>query len=135
MKITVRKIAELAGVSPASVSRYMTNTENVSAEIAGKIESTLVALDQEPAVRRPKKKLILILLTHLRFDFYSRTLAELLEREEDGEYSFMLLRYNPCAPETVRTFVNRMHPAESSTLKRRSTARSSTICRAAACAR
>lgn len=111
MKITVRKIAELAGVSPASVSRYMTNTENVSAEIAGKIESTLVALDQEPAVRRPKKKLILILLTHLRFDFYSRTLAELLEREEDGEYSFMLLRYNPCAPETVRTFVNRMHPA------------------------
>lgn len=111
MKITVRKIAAMAGVSPASVSRYMNSPDSVSAQIAGRIESTLLALDRQPAARRPKKKIILILLTHLRFDFYSRTLAELLEREEDGEYAFMLVRYNPRTPETVRTFVSRMHPA------------------------
>ncbi len=111
MKITVRKVAALAGVSPASVSRYMNSPDSVSAEIAGRIESTLLALDRQPVTRRPKKKIILILLTHLRFDFYSRTLAELLERERDGEYAFMLVRYNPATPETVRTFVSRMHPA------------------------
>ena len=34
MKITVRKIAEEAGVSPASVSRYINGSEDVSSEIA-----------------------------------------------------------------------------------------------------
>ena len=34
MKITVRKIAEEAGVSPASVSRYSNGSADVSAEIA-----------------------------------------------------------------------------------------------------
>lgn len=39
MKITVRKIAEEAGVSPASVSRYINGSEDVSSEIASKVES------------------------------------------------------------------------------------------------
>ena len=38
MKITVRKIAEEAGVSPASVSRYINGSEEVSSEIAGKVD-------------------------------------------------------------------------------------------------
>ena len=62
MKITVRKVAALAGVSPASVSRYMNSPDSVSAEIAGRIESTLLALDRQPVTRRPKKKIILCLL-------------------------------------------------------------------------
>ena len=41
MKITVRKIAEEAGVSPASVSRYINGSEDVSSEIASKVESAL----------------------------------------------------------------------------------------------
>ena len=80
MKITVRKIAEEAGVSPASVSRYINGSEDVSSEIASKVESALFSLGGSPVVRRPRKQIILILLTHLRFDFYGRTLAELLER-------------------------------------------------------
>lgn len=76
MKITVRKIAEEAGVSPASVSRYINGSEDVSSEIASKVESALFSLGGSPVVRRPRKQIILILLTHLRFDFYGRTLAE-----------------------------------------------------------
>lgn len=110
MKITVRKIAEEAGVSPASVSRYINGSEDVSSEIASKVESALFSLGGSPVVRRPRKQIILILLTHLRFDFYGRTLAELLEQEPQSEYTFMLLRYNPQSPETVRNFVSRMHP-------------------------
>ena len=102
MKITVRKIAEEAGVSPASVSRYINGSEDVSSEIASKVESALFSLGGSPVVRRPRKQIILILLTHLRFDFYGRTLAELLEQEPQSEYTFMLLRYNPQSPETVR---------------------------------
>lgn len=44
MKITVRKIAEEAGVSPASVSRYINGSEDVSSEIASKVESALFSL-------------------------------------------------------------------------------------------
>ena len=85
MKITVRKIAEEAGVSPASVSRYINGSEDVSSEIASKVESALFSLGGSPVVRRPRKQIILILLTHLRFDFYGRTLAELLEQEPQTE--------------------------------------------------
>lgn len=41
----------------------MNSPDSVSAEIAGRIESTLLALDRQPVTRRPKKKIILILLT------------------------------------------------------------------------
>ena len=85
MKIPVRKIAEEAGVSPASVSRYINGSEDVSSEIASKVESALFSLGGSPVVRRPRKQIILILLTHLRFDFYGRTLAELLEQEPQTE--------------------------------------------------
>ena len=85
MKITVRKIAEEAGVSPASVSRYINGSEDVSSEIASKVESALFSLGGSPVVRRPRKQIILILLTHLRFDFYGRTLAELLEISATAE--------------------------------------------------
>ena len=62
MKITVRKIAEEAGVSPASVSRYINGSEDVSSEIASKVESALFSLGGSPVVRRPRKQIILILL-------------------------------------------------------------------------
>ena len=51
-----------------------------------------------------------MLLTHLRFSFYSKTLQELLEREQSS-YTFLLLRYIPSAPETVRSLVGRVKPS------------------------
>ena len=99
MKITVRKIAEEAGVSPASVSRYINGSEDVSSEIASKVESALFSLGGSPVVRRPRKQIILILLTHLRFDFYGRTLAELLEQEPQSEYILQYLQ--SCGLRTV----------------------------------
>lgn len=74
MRATVRKIAELAGVSPASVSRYISGSEDVSAEIADKVERALLSVGESPAVRRQRRQIVMVLLTHLRFDFYGRTL-------------------------------------------------------------
>ena len=110
MKITVRKLAEAAGVSPATVSRYLNSSENVTPALADRIEEAMLSLGGSPARRQNRKATVLILLTHLRFDFYSRTLAELFEQETVGAYTFSLLRYDPQCPETVRSYVTRNHP-------------------------
>ena len=110
MKITTRKIAAEAGVSPATVSRYFNGTEVVSDEATARIEEALGALGCGDVVRRKRKKVILVLLTHLRFSFYCRAIEELLDQER-GTYTFLLLRYDPTSPETVRSVVGRMKPA------------------------
>ena len=110
VKITVRKLAETAGVSPATVSRYLNGSENVSPTLAGRVEEALLSMGGSPVLRQERKQTVLILLTHLRFDFYSRTLAELLEQEATGDYTFALLRYDPRCPEIVRSYVTRNHP-------------------------
>lgn len=109
MKVTTRKIAAEAGVSPASVSRYLNNTEEVSEEIASKIQEALFTLNCGTVTKKPRKKNILVLLTHLRFSFYSKAIEELLDQEREG-YVFHLLRYDPESPEVVRSFVSRMKP-------------------------
>lgn len=111
MKVTVRKLAEMAGVSPATVSRYLNASESVSLALADQIDKALITLGGTPAVRQSQKRMVLVLLTHLRFDFYSQTLAELLSQEPEGNWALALLRYDPCHPELVHNFVNRNHPA------------------------
>lgn len=110
MKITTRKLAAAAGVSPASVSRYLNRTEPVSDEIAARIEDAMQALGCGEVCRKRQRRIILVLLSHLRFSFYSRAVAELLEQERDGDVTFALLRYDPGSPEAVRSFVTRMRP-------------------------
>lgn len=110
MKATTRAIAVEAGVSPASVSRYFTGTETVSQETASRIEEALRALGCEDMPRKGQRKVILVLLTHLRFSFYRRTLQDLLERRESG-CTFLLLCYTPSAPEAVRSLVSRVKPS------------------------
>ena len=110
MKVTTRAIAREAGVSAASVSRYFTGTEKISEDTASRIEEALRTLGCEDMPRKGQKKIILVLLTHLRFSFYSKTLQELLEREQSS-YTFLLLRYIPSAPETVRSLVGRVKPS------------------------
>lgn len=111
MKLTVRNIASVAGVSPASVSRYMNSKgTEVSEELCRKIEEGLRQLGAEESICRSQRRPIMILLSHLRFSFYSRVLRELLDQEERGEYIFFLVQHDPDSLETVKSFVRRIHP-------------------------
>ena len=109
MKLTVRQIARTAGVSPASVSRYFSGNEEVGELTASRIEEALSVLGGKAPEKKEAAKTILVLLTHLRFSFYSKTIQELLEQEH-SEYTFALLAYDPNAPETVHRFVSHMKP-------------------------
>ena len=108
MKITTRKLAEAAGVSPASVSRYFNGTEAVSDDIAARIEEAVKLLGGEEIGRKSRKKLILLLLTHMSLPFFSEAVEEFLKR--DDEYTFLLLRCDSNAPEMVKRLVSRMKP-------------------------
>ena len=110
MKLTIRQIAAKAGVSPASVSRYYTGSEAVGPELVQKIEDAITALGGSSAEKRRQSKIILVLLSHLRFSFYSRALQELMDQEINGDCSFFILKYDPNHPDAVRSFVSRFHP-------------------------
>ena len=107
---SVRKIAAEAKVSPATVSRYFTGRESISPALSNRIEEALRRMGETAADKRPLKPVILILLTHLRYSFFSRAIQELLEREYSEHYTFLLVRYDPDYPECTRGVVNRVHP-------------------------
>lgn len=65
MKVTVRKLAEMAGVSPATVSRYLNASESVSLALADQIDKALITLGGTPAVRQSQKRMVLVLLNAL----------------------------------------------------------------------
>ena len=75
MKVSTRKLALAAGVSPATVSRYLNGTEEVSRELAEKIESTLHQMGCEEIVRKDGRKIIMVLVTHLQLWMQAVTLS------------------------------------------------------------
>lgn len=108
MKITFRQIAAKAGVSLASVSRYYSRPDSVSEEVSSKIEDAIEVLGGANS-RRAKKKVVLILLMHMRFTFFYKAVQELLE-PENSDYTFIMVRYDPKEPEITRSYVRRFHP-------------------------
>lgn len=111
MKLTTRRIAAKAGVSPASVSRYYTGSETLSPDLVAKIEEAITALGGAPEEKRSQPKIILVLLSHLHFSFYSRALQGIMDQDIGGDRSFYILKYDPDRPEAVRSFVSRFRPA------------------------
>lgn len=109
--VSVRKIAAVAGISPATVSRYINDTAPVSEEAQAKIRGAIHKLGYDELPRKSHKAIIMILLTHLHFSFYSKAIGEFLDQERDGRYIFALVQYDPENAESVKSFVTRMKPA------------------------
>ena len=92
MKVTVRKIAVAAGVSPATISRYFNGTQKLSKDSIIKIEETILKLGYVPKIKKKKtSNLIGVLLPHLRYGFYCDAFRELMEQADSLEYNLVLI--------------------------------------------
>lgn len=80
MPLTVREIAQAAGVSPATVSRYFSGSNVVSTEVARKIENVVDEYGYKPKMKKFKDNgVIAVMLPDLQLGFYSEMLKLLIE--------------------------------------------------------
>lgn len=78
---TIRKVAQLAKVSPATVSRYFSGKSVVSDELSRRIEEAASAVGYMPP--HPTRKsygVIVVLIPNLEFGYFSETLKEILRQ-------------------------------------------------------
>ena len=80
LSATIRDIAKLAQVSPATVSRYFSGSTVVGDELSKKIESAAVQLGYTPHRTTVKRNqgVILVLLPHLQLAYFSEVLREII---------------------------------------------------------
>lgn len=93
MGATIRDVAKLAQVSPATVSRYFSGSTVVGDELSKKIESAAAQLDYTPhrtAVKR-NQGVIMVLLPHLRLGYFSEVLWEIIAQMTKYKYRVMIL--------------------------------------------
>lgn len=81
MSATIRDVARLAQVSPATVSRYFSGSTVVGAELSKKIEEAANELGYVP-VRTAKRNqgAIIVLLPHLQLGYFSEVLKEIIKQ-------------------------------------------------------
>ncbi len=90
MPLTIREIAQAAGVSPATVSRYFSGSNVVSTEIARRIESVVDEYGYKPKIKKFKDNgVIAVLLPDLQLGFYSEMLKLLIE--EIPKYNYRVV--------------------------------------------
>ena len=70
---TIRDVAEMANVSPATVSRYFSGSKIVSTELARKIEAIAkqIGYVHKRKVQRDRG-IIAVLIPHLKFGFFAK---------------------------------------------------------------
>lgn len=109
--MTVRELARLAGVSPATVSRYFTGTESVSESAAAKISDALAKSGQSE-VRRVRRKsgLLALAVPHMRLAFYTELMKLFMEKVSAYGMQLVFFPIQGLAPAQCRTWLNRMKP-------------------------
>ncbi|MCD8155376.1 MAG: LacI family transcriptional regulator [Clostridiales bacterium] len=81
MSATIRDVAKLAKVSPATVSRYFSGSNVVGAELSKRIETAANTLGYVPTrdVRR-NQGVILVLCPNLQLGYFSEVLKEIIKQ-------------------------------------------------------
>jgi LacI family transcriptional regulator len=97
--ITIRDVAKKAGVSVATVSRYINNTAPVSDEVAARIEAVMADLKYVPhaAARQlatRKTSLIGLLLTNMHNDFFAPLLHGIEAEVRSRGYNLLVSTYH-----------------------------------------
>ncbi len=86
MAATIRDVARLAGVSPATVSRYYAGNGVVTDASGKRIEKAAASLGYVPAPRKRVQGNIAIIMTGLKLDYYKDALHALLEESRRYDY-------------------------------------------------
>ena len=96
MGVTIRDIAKLAQVSPATVSRYFSGSTIVGAELSKKIEAAATQLGYVPT-RTTKRNLgvIIVLVPHLQLGYFSEVLREIIKQMPKYRCKLMILPTTP----------------------------------------
>ena len=90
-KINIRDIASACDISPATVSRYFNNPGLLSDSTRRKIEQKLKELNFQPGWSMQIQEdhttnLIIVILPHLQFGFYTELLNQLIEISKEKGY-------------------------------------------------
>lgn len=97
-KISIYRIANEAGVSPATVSRVLTQNANVSEEKKKKVENLILKYDFSPnamarGLTSSRSKIIGVLIPDIRNPFYAGLAVECERAAGERDYSLMLSNY------------------------------------------
>jgi LacI family repressor for deo operon, udp, cdd, tsx, nupC, and nupG len=92
---TIQDVAKLAGVSVATVSRVLNNSNLVSQDTKKLVEEAIKKLDYQPNLlgrnlRRSETKMILVLLPNISNPFYSKVVKGIEEVAHNNGYNVML---------------------------------------------
>ena len=81
MSVTIRELSKVAGVSPATISRYYSGNEIVSTDAARKIETAAKELGYTHKHKHNRDYgVIAVLIPDLYITFYSEVVRELIEQ-------------------------------------------------------
>ena len=92
---TIKEVANLAGVSVATVSRFLNTPDTVKQATREKVESAIEALSYHPnylgrTLRLMETKRILVVLNTISNQFYSRVVRGIEDRAKEDGYSVLL---------------------------------------------
>jgi DNA-binding LacI/PurR family transcriptional regulator len=90
--MTVREMAEQAGVSPATVCRYLNNKNKVSAKLSNKINVVLEANNFHPSsFSKTSNRLIGVSVPDLECGFYSDIMREIIDQASNYNIQIIFL--------------------------------------------
>lgn len=95
MKITMKDIAEMAGVSKSTVSRVINNTKPVSAEIRKRVEKVIEETNYKPSsvarsLAKKETHIIGLIIPDLANDFYTELVRGISEAAHEHGYNVFL---------------------------------------------
>jgi LacI family transcriptional regulator len=98
--VTIRDVARYAGVSAATISRYMNQNASVSQETADRISQIILDLDYRPhaaarhlATRRTRT--VGLLMTNMHNDFFAPLISGIETVVSDNKYNLLVATYKP----------------------------------------
>lgn len=94
MAATIRDIAKLAKVSPATVSRYFSGSNVVGDELGKRIAEATDTLQYLPGPgdkKRTAQGVIIVLVPHLRLGYFGEVLKEIMEQMPKFKYRIIIV--------------------------------------------